>query len=85
MVTPTKPERRKLTFATLDDAVRDAENLLANGYEKAGNWDLARCCHHLAVLMAWTLDGFPRLPFPKNVGAWLLKKTVAPGWVRKVL
>ena len=39
MVTATKPERRKPTFATLDDAVRDAEALLAKGYDKAGNWD----------------------------------------------
>ncbi|HJZ55868.1 MAG TPA: DUF1569 domain-containing protein [Gemmataceae bacterium] len=85
MSTATKPERRKLTFASLDDAVRDAENLLAKGYDRAGNWDLAQCCHHLAVLMTYPIDGFPRLPFPLNMGTWLLRKTIAPGWLKKVL
>jgi hypothetical protein len=77
--------RRELRFATLDEAVRDAENLLARGYEKAGNWDLAQCCHHLAVLMGWPIDGFPPFRFPRNVGVWLLRKTVAPGWLKRVL
>ena len=85
MSTATKPERRTLTFASLDDAVRDAENLLAKGYDRAGNWDLAQCCHHLAVLMAWPIDGFPPMSFPKRVAAWLLKLTIARRWLRKVL
>jgi hypothetical protein len=78
-------QRRQLRFATLDEAVRDAENLLAKGYEKTGKWDLTQCCHHLSEVMTYPLDGFPRLPFPLNVGTWLLRKTVAPGWLRKVL
>jgi hypothetical protein len=85
MSTATKPERRKLTFATLDDAVCDADNLLASGYERAGQWDLTQCCHHLAVLMTYPIDGFPRFRFPMNVGVWLLKQTVARRWLRKVL
>ncbi len=78
-------KRRQLRFATLDEAVRDAEHLLAQRYEKAGNWDLTQCCHHLAVLMDYPIDGFPRFPFPLNVGCWLLKQTVAPGRLKKVL
>ncbi len=78
-------KRRQLRFASLDEAVRDAEHLLAKGYEKAGNWDLTQCCHHLAVLMDYPIDGFPRFPFPLNVGCWLLKHTVAPGRLKKVL
>ncbi len=77
--------RRPLRFATLDEAVRDAEHLLANGYERAGNWDLTQCCHHLAVLMDYPIDGFPRFPFPLNVGSSLLKHTVAPGRLKKML
>jgi hypothetical protein len=77
--------RRTLTFATLDEAVRDAERLLANGYERAGNWDLAQCCQHLAVLMGWPIDGFPRMSFPRRVAAWCLKHTIARRWLRKVL
>ena len=78
-------KRRHLRFASLGEAVRDAEHLLANGYEKAGNWDLTQCCHHLAVLMDYPIDGFPSFPFPLNVGCWLLKHTVALGRLRKVL
>jgi hypothetical protein len=77
--------RRELTFATLEEAVRDAENLLARGYERAGNWDLAQCCHHLAVLMAWPIDGFPAMSLPRRAAALLLKRTVARRWLWKVL
>jgi hypothetical protein len=43
MAIAAKTERRKLVFATLDDAVADAEMLHTKRYERAGNWDLARC------------------------------------------
>ena len=78
-------QRRRLRFATLDEAVRDAEQLSANGYEKAGNWDLSQCCHHLTEVMTYPMDGFPRTPFPQNVAAWVLKQTVARRWLNKVL
>lgn len=77
--------RRELKFATLDEAVRDAESLLVRGYERAGNWDLAQCCHHLAVLMGWPIDGFLPMSFPRRATAWLLKRTIARRWLRKVL
>jgi hypothetical protein len=77
--------RRELKFATLDEAVRDAEILLARGYDRAGNWDLAQCCHHLAVLMAWPIDGFPQMAWPRRAAACLLKRTIARRWLRKVL
>ena len=78
-------ERRQLKFASLDEAVRDAEQLLASGYEQAGNWDLTQCCHHLAVLMDYPIDGFPKFSFPLNVGSWLLKQTVAHRYLNRVL
>ena len=78
-------KQRQLRFATLDEAVRDAENLLANGYERTGNWDLTQCCHHLAVLMDYPIDGFPKFTFPLNLGCWLLRHTIAPARLRKVL
>jgi hypothetical protein len=77
--------RRLLRFETLEEAVRDAEHLLAAGYDRAGQWDLAQCSHHLAVLMEYPLDGFPRFPFPLNVGNWILKHTVAPRMLKKIL
>ena len=76
MSTATKPERRKLTFATLDDLVRDAENLLAKGYDRAGNWDLAQVSFHLAEWMRFPLDGFPKLPLLLRPMFWLLRETV---------
>jgi hypothetical protein len=77
--------RRELAFADLDAAVRDAENLLARGYQRAGNWDLSHCCHHLAVLMAWPIDGFPPMSRPRRLAAWVLKRTIARRWLRRVL
>src|SRR5437763_1705222 len=69
-------ERRKLSFATLDDVVHDAENLLAKGYDKAGNWDLAQVCGHLAEWMRFPLDGFPKLPLFLRPLFWLFRNTV---------
>jgi len=57
-------ERRKLKFDSLDAAVADAERLLANGYEKAGNWDLSQVAGHLANWLSYPVDGFPKAPFP---------------------
>ena len=51
MAITTKPERRELYFSDLDEVVRDAEHLLAKGYDRAGNWNLAQVCTHLAEWM----------------------------------
>lgn len=69
-------DRRKLTFATLDDVVRDAESLLAKGYGRAGNWDLAQVCSHLAEWMRFPLDGFPKLPLFLRPLFWLFRNAV---------
>lgn len=58
-------QRRTLRLDTYDDILRDADRLLAAGYDRAGNWDLAQIGHHLAIIMTMSLDGFPqRLPRP---------------------
>ena len=84
-----KPQRRQLQFATLDDAVRDAENLLAKGYEKAGTWDLAQVAGHVANWMSYPLDGYPRTPLPIRLmlgmarlvaGRRLFERTVRQGF-----
>lgn len=77
--------RRELRFDTLDDAVRDVEHLLAVGYEKAGNWDLAQCCGHLADWVAFPMDGFPRSPLPVRVMMFVMRNTVAPRMARKAM
>ena len=79
------PTRRKLTFATLDEVVADAEILLAKGYEKAGNWDLAQVCFHLAEWMRYPVEGFPRMPLLMRPVFWLVRNTVAGPALRKAL
>jgi len=70
------PERRQLSFATLNDAVADAENLLARGYEGAGNWDLAQVCGHLSEWLRFPIDGFPKMPLLLRPVFWLFRNTV---------
>ena len=43
-------QRRTLTFASLTDAVHEAEGMLANGYIKVGSWSLGQVCGELADL-----------------------------------
>ena len=77
--------RRELTFATLDDAAKDAENLLARGYDRAGNWDLAQCCRHLSEWMRFPLDGYPKVPLPLKPVMWLMKVTLGKKMLLKIL
>ncbi|MBY0460717.1 MAG: DUF1569 domain-containing protein [Gemmataceae bacterium] len=85
MSTATKPERRTLRFATLDEAVADAENLLAKGYDRAGNWDLAQVCFHLAEWMRYPVEGFPRIPLLLRPVMWLMRNTLAGPALRKAI
>jgi Protein of unknown function (DUF1569) len=78
-------ERRQLRFDSLDDAVRDAEGLLAKGYEKAGNWDLAQVCGHVSEWMRFGLDGFPRAPAPIRMFMWVARNSFGPGLFRKYI
>jgi len=68
-------ERRKLSFATLDEVVGDAENLLAKGYERAGNWDLAQVAGHLANWLSYPVEGFPKVTLVLRPVAWLVRTT----------
>ncbi|OWK47156.1 DUF1569 domain-containing protein [Fimbriiglobus ruber] len=79
------PVRRELKFDTLDAAVRDAEHLLAVGYEKVGNWDLGQVCGHLADWMGFPIDGFPKSPVPVALMMWMLRKTVGPVALRSTI
>jgi len=77
-------ERRKLSFASLDEVVADAENLFAKGYDRAGNWDLSQVCSHLADWLRFPVEGFP-VPFVMRPMFWLLRNTFGPGMKRKYL
>src|SRR5215831_5906287 len=78
-------ERRKLKFATLDEAVADAESLLATGYDRAGNWELAQVAGHLAEWMRFPLDGFPKVPLPVRPILWVVRTVSGKGMLKTVL
>ena len=77
--------RRDLTFATFDDIVLDAENLLARGYDRAGNWDLAQCCGHLAEWMRFSLDGYPKVPLLLRPVVAVMRATLGTGMLKKII
>lgn len=80
-----KPSRRTLRFDDLDDVVHEVESLRASGYDRAGNWDLAQTCAHLADWMRFPLDGFPRPPAPIRAVLWALRQTVGQKKLRQYL
>lgn len=79
--------RRQLRFTTLDDVVRDAEGLLASGYTKTGNWDLAQVCNHLSDWLSFPVVGFPKMPIVIRPLFWVMRKTIGrkkfEGYVRE--
>ena len=79
------PERRKLSFTSLAEVVVDAENLLEKGYDKAGNWDLAQVCGHLAEWLRFPIDGFPQFPLLMRPAVWLFRVMLGKKILAKVL
>ncbi|QDU87063.1 hypothetical protein Pla175_04180 [Pirellulimonas nuda] len=70
------PNRRKLRFSSIDEALADAKRLVgaeADGTLAAlGNWSLGQALAHLAYWAERPFDGYPELrPMP-----WVLRKIV---------
>ena len=80
MTSPARPQRRPLSFANLGEVLADVERLRAGGYERAGNWDLAQTCGHLAAWMSYPMDGFPMRRLP-----WLIRITIGKLTRRRIL
>ena len=78
-------ERRKLSFTTLDEVAADAGNLLAKGYDRAGNWDLAQVAGHVAEWLRFPVEGFPKPPIFIRPMLWLMKVTVGKKKLAKIL
>lgn len=78
-------KRRELKFQQLTDVVRDAETLLANGYQRAGNWDLSQVSGHLADWMSFPVNGFPRQPLPIRLMLGAMRVLVGRSWLKKIL
>lgn len=79
------PERRRLKFQDLQDAVREAEALHAGGYRRLGKWDLSQACGHLADWLTFPVDGFPKIPFYFRPTMFLVRNMIAPAMLRKTL
>lgn len=77
--------RRTLKFATLDEAVKDAENLIAKGYDKTGQWNLGQVSGHLANWLGYGMDGFPRMPAAIRLMLWVARQMIGPRQLRKTL
>jgi hypothetical protein len=72
--------RRTLEFATLDQVMPDVDRLMERGYTSVGKWTLGQVCNHLGKSLAASVDGYPMKKVP-----WLLRKTVAPIFLRRML
>ncbi|MCE9590174.1 MAG: DUF1569 domain-containing protein [Planctomycetes bacterium] len=49
---------RELDLRDFDGVLDEVRRLRADGYEKAGNWDLAQMCQHIAIPIRDSMDGF---------------------------
>lgn len=60
---PPNPQRRKLRFETVDDAIAEAQRLAAAEREgrlaRAGNWTLGKTLGHLATWANFAFEGYP--------------------------
>jgi hypothetical protein len=77
--------RRKLVFEDWSDVTGDVEKLHRDGYRKAGRWDLAQACNHLADWMEFPLDGFPTPPLAMRPVLWAVKTFAGRSMLRKTL
>jgi hypothetical protein len=82
-------ELRALRFENLDEAVVDARQLLAGGYEQHGNWSLGQICRHLVIVQNASLAGYPGwmslfAPLRPLVRWWLLPKVLGPSSPRGI-
>jgi len=56
MTTAATPVRRSLDFRSFDEILADVAHLRAVGFQRAGQWDLATICNHLAKGMEVGLE-----------------------------
>ena len=75
--------RRTLRFASIDDALSEAERLVAADREgrldRAGNWKLGQALGHLATWANFAFDGYPpevRAPLPVRMILRLMRGTI---------
>ena len=72
------PERRPLTFASLNEVMPDVDRLL-NGHTTVGKWSLGQICNHLSGAVIGSVEGFG------GKAPWLIRKTIGPIIKRQIL
>lgn len=77
--------RRTLRFSSLAEALQDAEALHRAGWRRAGRWDLAQVCNHLADWIEYPMDGFPPAPLLLRGLLPVLRPLLGRRILRKVL
>ncbi len=82
---PTTLTRRDLQFTNLDQIPAEAERLRAGGYDRAGAWDLSQCCGHLSDWLTYPIDGNPPLPAPVRLAMAVVRTTIGPRMLRRIL
>lgn len=71
--------RRRLTFASYDEAIAEIRRLKARGYRSGGSWTLGQICEHLSFYYRGSLDGFGfKLP-------WIIRVTLGAMIRRRML
>ena len=78
-------EQRQVSFSNLEQALQDAESLLAKGYTSAGDWNLSQCCLHLNDWLSFPMDGFPKAPLPMRIIMGVMKVTVGKRQLSQIL
>ena len=85
------PQRRKLRFETIEDALAEAERLVAadrdGRLKRAGNWSLGKTLGHLATWAEFAFNGYPpavHAPLPvrlilRMMRGRILNKGMMPG------
>ena len=77
---PVTTERRRLRFDSVDDALAEAERLVAaerqGRLDRAGNWTLGQALGHVATWANFAFEGYPpavRAPLPVRLLLRLLR------------
>ena len=77
MADAPKPPRRTLRFETIDDALAEADRLVAAEREgrltRAGNWSLGQTLGHLATWAEFAFNGYPPSIRPPAPIRWVLR------------
>jgi hypothetical protein len=79
----SKKQRRTLRFNSIDEAIAEAERLVASEREGrltcVGNWQLGKALGHVATWAGFAFDGYPpevRAPLPVRLILRLMRGTI---------